>query len=259
MAKPAVKPSSHSLSNVTKTKGVNFYRDAKTVRKLGILKSGRVKRDKDGQFVSQEYQARLPSGSVARVEPNRRWFENTRVVGQKELDGFRAAIQKTEKDPFAFVMRTKQLPLGLVVESEKEKHMHLLDADPFNQTFGPKAQRKKPKLVVSDMAELASRVEEKLEGYESDQDKNIVVEDDGIRKELSNPIFAKGQSKRIWNELYKVMDSSDVILHVLDARDPMGTRCRNVEKHLRTEARHKQLVFILNKCDLVPTWVTVSF
>ncbi len=56
-----------------------------------------------------------------------------------------------------------------------------------------------------------------------------------------------------------MIDSSDVILHVLDARDPMGTRCWNVEKYLKTEARHKQLVFILNKCDLVPTWVTVCF
>jgi nuclear GTP-binding protein len=47
----------------------------------------------------------------------------------------------------------------------KQAQMHLLEADPFNQTFGPKAQRKKPKLTVSDMAELASHVEKKLDGY----------------------------------------------------------------------------------------------
>jgi nuclear GTP-binding protein len=60
------------------------------------------------------------------------------------------------------------------------------------------------------------------------------------------------------NELYKVLDSSDVVLHVLDARDPLGTRCHSVEKYLRTEAPHKHLVFILNKCDLVPSSVAVS-
>ena len=31
-----------------------------------------------------------------------------------------------------------------------------------------------------------------------------------------------GQSKRIWGELYKVLDSSDVIIQVLDSRDPQG-------------------------------------
>ena len=55
-----------------------------------------------------------------------------------------------------------------------------------------------------------------------------------------------------------MIDSSDVLIHVLDARDPLGTRCRNVEKYIKKEASHKQLIFVLNKCDLVPTWVAVS-
>ena len=38
---------------------------------------------------------------------------------------------------------------------------------------------------------------------------------------------------------------------VLDARDPQGTRCLHLERHLRSAARHKHLLFLLNKCDLV--------
>lgn len=56
----------------------------------------------------------------------------------------------------------------------------------------------------------------------------------------------------------QVIDSSDVVLHVLDARDPLGTRCRSVEKYIKEEAPHKHLIFVLNKCDLVPTSVAVS-
>ena len=37
----------------------------------------------------------------------------------------------------------------------------------------------------------------------------------------------------------------------------MGTRCRAVEQYLKKEAPHKHLIFVLNKCDLVPTWVAV--
>lgn len=64
-------------------------------------------------------------------------------------------------------------------------------------------------------------------------------------------IFEKGQSKRIWGELYKVLDSSDVVIQVLDARDPEGTRCKFLEQHVRKNARHKHLLLLLNKCDLV--------
>ena len=53
-----------------------------------------------------------------------------------------------------------------------------------------------------------------------------------------------------------MIDSSDVLVEVLDARDPIGTRCPHAEAFLKKEAKHKHLVFLLNKCDLVPTKVT---
>ena len=71
------------------------------------------------------------------------------------------------------------------------------------------------------------------------------------------PIYAKGTSRRIYGELYKVIDSSDVLLHILDARDPLGTLCESVLEYIRKEKAHKQVVLVINKCDLVPNWVTV--
>ena len=65
-----------------------------------------------------------------------------------------------------------------------------------------------------------------------------------------------GQSKRIYNELHKVIDSSDVVCQVLDCRDPIGTRSMYVENFIKNNCPHKHIVIILNKCDLVPTWVT---
>lgn len=55
-----------------------------------------------------------------------------------------------------------------------------------------------------------------------------------------------------------MIDSSDVVVQVLDARDPMGTRSPHIEAYLKKEKPWKHLIFVLNKCDLVPTWATVS-
>ena len=49
-----------------------------------------------------------------------------------------------------------------------------------------------------------------------------------------------------------------MVIHVLDARDPLGTRCKPVVDYLKKEKAHKHLVYVLNKVDLVPTWATVS-
>ena len=53
--------------------------------------------------------------------------------------------------------------------------------------------------------------------------------------------------------LHQVIDESDIILLVLDARDPEGCRSRLVEEEVRRrECEGKKLVFVLNKVDLVP-------
>lgn len=192
----------------------------------------------------------------ARVAPDRRWFGNTRVIGQKELDQFRDKLGEKVRDPYSMILRTKKLPMSLLQDSEKVTKMHLLSTETFQSTFGPKRTRKRPKLAEATLASLMSRVGRNNEDYEESSDRNIVTEDDGERKCSKEEIFDKGQSRRIWTELYKVLDCSDVVVQVLDVRDPIGTRCEHVEKYLRKHARHKHVILVLNKCDLVPPWIT---
>ncbi|MBN3308698.1 GNL3 protein, partial [Amia calva] len=50
----------------------------------------------------------------------------------------------------------------------------------------------------------------------------------------------------------QVIDASDVIAVVLDARDPLGCRCPQLEEKVLKHEGNKKLVFVLNKIDLVP-------
>ncbi|KAK9049608.1 hypothetical protein SSX86_031422 [Deinandra increscens subsp. villosa] len=58
--------------------------------------------------------------------------------------------------------------------------------------------------------------------------------------------------RTFYKELAKVIEASDVILEVLDARDPLGTRSADMEKMVMRAGPEKHLVLLLNKIDLVP-------
>uniref|UniRef100_D8Q6U5 CP-type G domain-containing protein n=2 Tax=Schizophyllum commune (strain H4-8 / FGSC 9210) TaxID=578458 RepID=D8Q6U5_SCHCM len=71
---------------------------------------------------------------------------------------------------------------------------------------------------------------------------------------MSAQARTKEQMRRHYvRTLHKVIDESDIIILVLDARDPEGCRSRLVEEEVRRrESEGKKLVFVLNKVDLVP-------
>ncbi|KAI8480366.1 Nucleolar GTP-binding protein 2 [Branchiostoma belcheri] len=237
--------------------GGKNMRDKTTIKRLLMYRGGKPKRNREGKIVRPAvFQGSLPSGSMARVEPNRRWFGNTRVVTQNALQTFQEEMGKVVKDPYQVVMRQSKLPLSLLHDRAKTARVHLLDTESFETTFGKKAQRKKPSLKVADYQGLMNVVQESTDKYDQEKDKDLELEDEGIRDEAREPIFSKGTSRRIWGELYKVIDSSDVVIQVLDARNPMGTRSKHIEDFMTKEKSYKHLIFVLNKCDLVPTWVT---
>ena len=249
-----------------KDKGDTSKRDKSTIQRLNMYKSGKPIRDKTGKILGGDFLSKDKAGNekitavTGRVQPDRRWFGNTRVVGAKELDSFRDALSARMHDPYAVVLNARSLPMGLLADSKATARANLLSAESFSGTFGAKAQRKRVKLGggVGDLAALASTANSAAAEYHSEEhvDRDRVDVGDGDRTAARQAVFDKGQSRRIWGELYKVLDCSDVVVQVLDARDPMGTRSPVVERFLKENAKHKHMVLLLNKVDLVPTWVT---
>jgi nuclear GTP-binding protein len=254
------KPGQHSMNperDKSSLKGVAKPRTAGTIKRLAMYKNFKAKRNPAGKVIkAAPYQGYVDSGTRARVEPARGWFSNTKVITQSALQKFQASMGDVIKDPYKVVMNPTKLPITLLQEKAKYARVHTLDTEPFTQTFGKKSTRKRPKLEMSDLAAMAAAADNRNDSYKEEEDKDRVVPRPDSEPALRDWIFGAGQSKRIWNELYKVIDSSDVVIQVLDARDPLGTRSIMIEEYLKKEKQHKHLLFVLNKVDLVPTWVT---
>lgn len=248
-----IQKGSHSLNPDRKADG-SHQRSKSTIKRLLMYKNQGAVRNRDGKVIkAAPFQSWLPSGTVARIAPNQKWFGNVRTVTQTALQKFQDELGAAVRNPYQVVMKQTKLPVSLLQEKAKHARVHVLETETFGSTFGPRAIRKRPRFDVSDLETLRLKSEERQEMFE---EKERREEDDEFKDEAREEIMKKGQSKRIWNELYKVIDSSDVIVQVLDARDPQGTRSSHIENFIKKEKAQKHLILLLNKCDLVPIWVT---
>lgn len=176
----------------------------------------------------QDFQSKeLPN---SRIQPDRRWFGNTRVVGQKQLEQFRQEMSAkvycglpvcpalpqlccclrvaadvlplgcvmccghnlseallptaellqpscsstpTSRQPamlqaddaYTVLLRERKLPLSLLEDPEAKKgakavRSNLLQVQPFQDTFGAKHRRKRPRLAADSYTDLLGKVEE---------------------------------------------------------------------------------------------------
>jgi nuclear GTP-binding protein len=244
--------------------GKHHLRDQRTVKRLKMYTS-KVVRNEKGEITKGSV---LSAGdkvqtSMARVAPDRRWFGNTRVIGQEALQQFRTEMTAKYHDPYSVVVRQSKLPLSLL-EEPKNKLLQPKREMQWESTFGKKATRKRVRLPTTTVDDFANKADERRAAYATagdEKDRNLVKPEADSRVDNTNnrSLFKKGQSNRIWNELYKVIDSADVICYVLDARDPVGTRSTFVEEYMRKEKKYKHFVFILNKTDLIPLWATARW
>lgn len=240
-------------------------RSKSTIMRLNMYKRGNPVRNKDGKVIGGTLLMGTKSGghdlpNVARIAPDRRWFGNTRTISQNDLEKFRDEMTVKEADPYSVLLRRQKIPMALLKDSEKVSKYNILETESYADVFGSKTARKRPKLDgnVADYVTLMQSASERIQTYDENPnpDSNIELEPTRERDLRKEDMFAKGQSKRIWGELYKVLDCSDVVLQIVDARNVPGTRCKHIENHIKKNASHKHLVIVINKCDLVPSWVT---
>jgi nuclear GTP-binding protein len=146
----------------------------------------------------------------------------------------------------------------------KKKKPKIVNGIPNNYPFKDNvlqnlALRKEEKEMEMKKAKLERRETKKrlrsIEEVAMDaQSKNVEYSSRLTLSDAPEAGFSATDSSRkaYFREFRRVVDESDVILEVLDARDPLGCRCVDIEKFIMQRDPQKRIVLVLNKIDMIP-------
>lgn len=153
--------------------------------------------------------------------------------------------------------------------SKKQKLIQIPNGCPFKEDILKEVEEVKKR---NEEEKLRRREQIRLERLERSQNKfatlDAMVDDADMRGTVhtimhENDVEVEGKQykqaatkenslKAYFKEFKKVIENADVILEVVDVRDPLGTRCTEVERAVKAAPGNKRLVLVLNKADLVP-------
>ncbi|XP_074692513.1 guanine nucleotide-binding protein-like 3 [Strix aluco] len=129
-------------------------------------------------------------------------------------------------------------------------------AAPFKEELLREAEQRKQRLEELKQKQKLNRQKEHEKKRKLEAKKNAAKikgkESSSKSKAKTNKLLDKNSKKSFCRELRKVIEASDVVLEVLDARDPMGCRCPQLEQAVTCSGGDKKLLLVLNKIDLVP-------
>ncbi|KAM4772479.1 large subunit GTPase 1 homolog [Rhinophrynus dorsalis] len=54
-----------------------------------------------------------------------------------------------------------------------------------------------------------------------------------------------------WRQLWRVIERSDVVVQIVDARNPLLFRCQDLERYVKQINAHKENIILINKADLL--------
>lgn len=152
-----------------------------------------------------------------------------------------------------------------IVRHDKKKDPGIPNSWPFKQELLQSIQREKERAEnrkleekerrankngAANLEELMKQANQKKNEFDAKIGSSSAALDDGVKTVTTSH---GQQSRRAYlRSLKTVIESSDVILQVLDARDPLGTRISpGIEASILSHF-DKRMVLVMNKIDLIP-------
>lgn len=141
-----------------------------------------------------------------------------------------------------------------MVDEDEDDEFEQFDAEGDELLAEDSDDENSMQVDANPMAALLASAKARAAEFESKSGNDADSMSDESDEEEGASGVRKDSSRKQFDKIYKqVVDSADVVLYVLDARDPIGTRSKDVEQMVMSaDGGSKRLIFILNKIDLVP-------
>ncbi|KAK3240999.1 hypothetical protein CYMTET_49200 [Cymbomonas tetramitiformis] len=165
------------------------------------------------------------------------------VVQNNDLDEFLALADLSGKQFVAERSRAVVVQLGDQKINEAEQAARRLESEAIHQDSIRVPRR--PEWSKDMTAEELDRRER--ESFLIWRRTLAVVEND-----VNVNVTPFEKNLEVWRQLWRVVERSDLVVQVVDARDPLLYRCEDLEQYIREVSKLKRTVVLLNKADMLP-------
>ena len=157
----------------------------------------------------------------------------------------------------------RDVKAGIVRHDKNKKDPGIPNSWPFKQDLLNQIARarqlaedaqldKQHKKSAKNLEELVARANASRSEFEAKVNSGALGQDESLLGRAPKQNLGEQSRRAYLSTLRQVIDSSDIILQVLDARDPMGTRIRPSIEDAILRHYDKKMVLVLNKIDLIP-------
>eukprot|EP01039_Chlorochromonas_danica_P005942 gene5942-6542_t len=188
----------------------------------------------------REHKKKLKKGALTNASNHKKKVENRIPNAWPYKEELLKEIQDAKEKMEEQRLRQKEKRRE---EVAKRRGLTTMEVDDNEQSATQQNDPKKNAQVVINAMEAAARADD----YTNESDN----EEDGAKEVHSMKAMGQNSRRAFLGELKKLVERADVILQVLDARDPNGTKSTAVEDMVMANYR-KKLVYVVNKADLVP-------
>lgn len=142
------------------------------------------------------------------------------------------------------------------VSKRPKKDLGVPSSAPFKEEVLREAEQRRLQIEAEKEKKKQEKKEERAQKRKKEKEAPTTDVETRVKKarkaeaERKQKALEKNSKHYLCSQLNKVIDACDVVLEVLDARDPLGCRCPQLEEAVLK--KNKKLLFLLNKIDLVP-------